>query len=376
MRFTSIATSACLLLAASWAQAQVPACLSASPAPTSAKIVYGGNIAPVNAPIEKIAPPCVRLNYSGSALWTTADAKGGISCDGKNVVVDYNAASKAFNGQNLRQYTPAACGPAQAAPSGAPPAPSGKVNIYYGKTIDMASVPLVSATSDCFQVDYSGNKMWFPKSAYAYRADFVGNPAGLDYNARRSTACGVAPPPIPPVAAATSPCPPCSCLRTTPAPKSALVTYGGKAQPVTVSIEKIMPSCLRFNYSGNSMWTTTDAKGGVSCVGNNVQLDYGAANSGAFNGMNVKQYTPAQCAPAQPVPSGPPPAATGPKVNIYYGKTIDMASVPLTGQTANCYQVDYSGNKMWFPKSALGYRSDFEGNPVGLDYNQRKNSAC
>lgn len=376
MKMSSWTSGACMLLAATWAQAQAPACLTATPAPTTAKIVYGGSAAPVNAPIDKITPTCVRLNYSGNALWTTANAAGGISCVGNAVQVDYTAASKAFNGMNVKNYMPAACAPAQPAPSGPPPAAAGStVNVYYGKTIDMATVPLVGATADCYEINYGGNKMWFPKTALGYRTEFAGNPVGLDYNARRSTPCGVAAAPIPPVAAATSPCPPCTCLRATPAPTSALVTYGGKAQPVTVAIEKILPSCLRFNYSGSAIWTTADAKGGVSCVGNNVQLDYGAANT-AFNGMNVKEYTPAACAPAQAAPAGAPPVATGPNVNIYYGKTIDMASVPLVGTSANCYQVNYGGNKMWFPKSALGYRSDFVGNPVGLDYNARKNSAC
>ena len=55
---------------------------------------------------------------------------------------------------------------------------------------------------------------------------------------------------------------------------------------------------------------------------------------------------------------------------------MDMVSVPLVGATAECYQISYSGNKMWFPKSALAYRSEFEGNPVGLDYNARKMAAC
>jgi hypothetical protein len=337
--------------------------------------VYGGSTPAATAGIEKIMPKCVRLNYSGGALWTTADAKGGITCEGNNVVVNYNAANSAFNGIKVKEFTPAACEAAQPVPTTPPTATGPKVNVYYGKTIDMASVPLVGQTADCYEISYSGNKMWFPKSALAYRTDFVGNPAGLDYNARRSTPCGVAPPPIPPVAAATSPCPPCSCVTATPAPTKALITYGGSAQPVSVTIEKIMPSCLRFNYSGSSMWTTVDAKGGVSCVGSNVQLDYGKANS-AMNGIKVKEYTPAACAPAQPVPAGAPPVATGPKVNIYYGKTIDMASVPLVGSSAGCYEINYSGNKMWFPKSALGYRSDFVGNPVGLDYNQRKNAAC
>ena len=53
----------------------------------------------------------------------------------------------------------------------------------------MASVPLKSTSTGCYQISYGGNALWFPKSAYAYRADFIGNPAGLDYNARKNSAC-------------------------------------------------------------------------------------------------------------------------------------------------------------------------------------------
>ena len=181
---------------------------------------------------------------------------------------------------------------AQPVPSGPPPVASGStVKIYYGKTIDMATVPLVAVTTDCYQVSYGGNNMWFPKSALGYRTEFAGNPVGLDYNARRSTPCGVAPPPIPPVAQPTAPA--SVCLGAKPPPTSALITYGGAAQPLTVKIEQLMPKCLRLNYGGNALWTTANEAGGVSCVGNNVQIDYTRANS-AFNGMHGNT-PPAAC---------------------------------------------------------------------------------
>src|SRR6266851_4801231 len=101
MKMSSWVSGACMLLAATWAQAQVPACLTATPAPKTAKVVYGGSTPPATAGIEKIMAKCVRLNYGGGALWTTADAKGGITCEGNNVVVNYNAANSAFNGVKL-----------------------------------------------------------------------------------------------------------------------------------------------------------------------------------------------------------------------------------------------------------------------------------
>src|SRR6266850_7728045 len=113
MRMSSWASGACMLLAATWAHAQAPACLTAKPAPTSAKIVYGGSTPSATAGIEKIMAKCVRLNYGGGALWTTADAKGGITCEGNNVVVNYGAANSAFNGVKVKEFTPAACEPAQ-----------------------------------------------------------------------------------------------------------------------------------------------------------------------------------------------------------------------------------------------------------------------
>ena len=181
---------------------------------------------------------------------------------------------------------------AQSAPLGQPPEATGPtVKMYYGKTIDMATTSLVKVTADCYQINYGGNNMWFPKSALGYRSDFAGNPVGLDYNARRSTPCGVEPPPISPVAKPTAPA--SECLSASPAPTSALITYGGKIQPLTVRIEQILPKCIRLNYSGNALWTTANAAGGVSCVGNTVQVDYSAASS-AFNGVRAKT-PPAAC---------------------------------------------------------------------------------
>jgi hypothetical protein len=185
----SWASGACLLLAAAWAQAQAPACLTATPAPTSAKVTYGGTTPPATAGIEKIMAKCVRLNYGGGPLWTTADAKGGITCEGKNVMVDYTAANAAFNNVKLEAYTPASCARAQAAPSGPPPAPSGTVLIYYDNTMDLASMTLTGTSANCYNVNYGGSPLWFPKSALGYRTGFVGNPVGLDYSQRRSTAC-------------------------------------------------------------------------------------------------------------------------------------------------------------------------------------------
>jgi hypothetical protein len=60
---------------------------------------------------------------------------------------------------------------------------------------------------------------------------------------------------------------------------------------VKVKIEKIMPKCVSFNYGGGAMWTKASAAGGISCVGKNVQINYGKANS-AFNGM---RSMPAAC---------------------------------------------------------------------------------
>lgn len=165
-----------------------PPCLAANP--TSATVSYGGSIKPVSVQIEKIIPNyCIRFNYGGNGMWTTANADGGLSCKGPAVQIDYNLANSAFNGMLIRQFTPAGCGPTQSPPAGAPPAPSGSVYVFYGKTTDMASVPLTSTSAACYRINYSGNNMWFPKSAYAYRSVFLGNPAGLDYNDRKFSAC-------------------------------------------------------------------------------------------------------------------------------------------------------------------------------------------
>ncbi len=346
------------------------ACLNAKP--TSALVTYGGRAKPVNVRIEAIMPKCLRFNYSGSAMWTRASAAGGVSCAGKAVKIDYSKANSAFNGIKVRRLTPTACGRKTAPPKAAPVAKGPKINVYYGKTIDMASVPLRMVTAKCYEISYSGNKMWFPKSAYKSRTDFVGNPPGLDYNVRRDTPCGVKPAPIPPVASATSPCPPCNCLNAKPT--SALVTYGGRAKPENVRIEAIMPKCVRFNYGGSAMWTKASSAGGISCVGKAVQIDYGKANR-AFNGIRLRKYTPAACGRKKAPPKSVP-MARGPRINVYYGKSIDMASVPLRKVTAKCYEISYSGNKMWFPKSAYKYRTDFVGNPPGLNYNARRNQPC
>lgn len=267
-------------------------CLDAKPAPTSALITYNGGAYPITVPIEQILPNCIRLNYGGNALWTTANAAGGVGCVGNTVQVDYTAANMAFNGMHIRASMPAQCAPPQPAPPGPPPVATGStIKIYYGKTIDMAIVPLVSASAQCYQVDYSGNKMWFPPSALGYRTEFAGNPVGLDYNARRSTPCGVTPPPIPPVAVATAPA--SVCLGLKPAPTSALITYNGGAYPVTVAIDQILPKCVRLNYGGKALWTQANVAGGVICVGNMVQVDYTAANS-AFNGVRSAS-PPAAC---------------------------------------------------------------------------------
>jgi len=116
-----------------------------------------------------------------------------------------------------------------------------------------------------------------------------------------------------------------------------------------------------------------------------------------LNDFEVLVFTGAGSAPSKPtvtagpsIPSAPstpstastplapsaPPVALGSSVNIYYGKTIPMAAVPLVKVTANCYEVSYGGIKMSFLKSALGYRTDFPGNPVGLDYEARQLKPC
>ena len=163
------------------------ACLKTKP--TSGLVTYGGKIKPVKIKIEKIMLVCIRFNYGGGAMWTKASAAGGISCVGKNVQIDYGKANSAFNGIKLRKFTPAACGPKKAPPKSAPVPKGSKINIYYGKTVDMASVPLRKTSAKCIEISYGGNKMWFPKSAYKYRSNFVGNPPGLNYSARRSTPC-------------------------------------------------------------------------------------------------------------------------------------------------------------------------------------------
>ena len=165
------------------------------------------------------------------------------------------------------------------------------VMIYYGNSSDMATVPLINASSDCYQVDYSGNSYWFPKSAMAKRPDFPGSPSGLDYKARRRTPCGVEPPPIPPVAKATAPA--SVCLSANPVPTSALITYEGQIQPVRERILQITPKCIAIEYGGSWLWTTADKSGGVACVGNTVQIDYDAANS-KFNGMH-RTTPPSAC---------------------------------------------------------------------------------
>jgi hypothetical protein len=164
-----------------------PPCLATA---TSGLVTYGTSTQTATVKIEKVIPNyCVRFNYSGNAMWTTANEKGGLSCKGPQLVIDYNLANTAFNGVTLRQFTPAACGQPQQASLGAPPAPTDSMYVYYGKTTDMHSVKIKGTTTACYQINYSGNSVWFPKSAYAYRADFVGNPPGLDYNARKYSAC-------------------------------------------------------------------------------------------------------------------------------------------------------------------------------------------
>jgi hypothetical protein len=166
-------------------------------------------------------------------------------------------------------------------------AQSERVNIYYGKTRDMASAPLMEQTSDCYKINYGGEPLWFPKFAMAPRSEFPGSPPGLDYNARRNSPCGVTPPPIPPVAKATGPA--SECLPK--GPKTALITYQGRGQPVTVPIFSISDKCIGVMYGGRPLWTTANVAGGVSCVGNAVQIDYNTASS-TFNGIETSSPPP------------------------------------------------------------------------------------
>jgi len=165
------------------------ACLKVKPAPTGALVTYGGKIKPAKVKIEQILPLCLRFNYSGNGMWTRTSAAGGVSCEGRTVKIDYGKANSAFNGVKLRKFTPAACGPKKAPPKAAPVAKGRTINIYYGKTTDMYPTPLRKTTDKCYEISYGGNKMWFPKSAYKYRTDFVGNPPGLNYGARRNKPC-------------------------------------------------------------------------------------------------------------------------------------------------------------------------------------------
>jgi hypothetical protein len=184
-----LATGLALLGTAGSAMATDPACLSH---PSSVIITYGGqNIAPYSSRINQIIPGyCVAFEYGGGPLWTTM-VGGGISCNGDQVRVDYRTANHAFNNFRIHTDAPAACGPAQAAPAGPPPelTAGGRVNMYYGPSTDMYSAPVMAVSAACYKINYGGNVMWFPKSALAYRTELRGRPPGLDYNARRDSAC-------------------------------------------------------------------------------------------------------------------------------------------------------------------------------------------
>jgi len=96
--------------------------------------------------------------------------------------------------------------------------------------------------------------------------------------------------------AKAEPSDPMACLKTKPT--TALVTYPGRNKPVKVKIEKILPTCIRFNYSGGAMWTKASAAGGISCVGEAVQIDAYKASS-AFTGIEIRKFTPARLCPAE-----------------------------------------------------------------------------
>jgi len=280
-------------------------------------------------------------------------------------------------------------------PSGPPPASGPRVNLFYDKKGSMESVPLLEVTANCYKVYIGGYPMWFPRSAFDSLYKLTGRPTdlyteGLDYNFRREEPCAAAPASIPPFANVPG--------APTPTGPPTVNIYYGKTENMNSSLresqlDEVTAGCYKVIISGNEFWFPKAALGLRSeFPGSPVALDYNAriSTSGpppvpppvVCVDPTPSGPPPVATPPAQPIavtrtPSGPPPVASGPTVKIYYGKTLKMlATAPLVEVTAVCYQINYGGRPLWFPKSALGYRSDFPGNPVALDYNARRNTPC
>lgn len=186
----SIQTIALLLsVTAVPASADDLSCLQAN-APVT--VTYEGMDYTAHDTVKAIYPGyCIAIWYSGGVIYTTPNEAGGVSCNGSVVEVDYNKASIAFNGYSLKDFPPAACGPAQACPPVETASPGESIFVYYGqddRNPEMVTVTVRGVSASCYEVSYSG-QLWFPLSALHRRCNLLGAPLAFSYNDRSNSRC-------------------------------------------------------------------------------------------------------------------------------------------------------------------------------------------
>jgi hypothetical protein len=138
---------------------------------------------------------------------------------------------------------------------------------------------------------------------------------------------------------------PLACVRE--GQTNAIVTFGGAAGEASVPVLQVVKSknCLQISYSGASAWVKPSA---LSCRGDTILAAYGT--------FDFQEVAPPTCMadPPAPCPTSPPDAITVlSDVNIFYNTQMPLLRVSIMTIYENCYEVNYSGASLWFPKSQL-----------------------
>lgn len=177
-------------------------CVGPGAHPPTAMVWHEGNppTKPLPWTIAKIIPGyCIMIGVPKFSFWTTLDAKGGVTCNGKVPYIDFNKAFGRLSGIRTYHFVPAECGPPFNCPHNKTPPERGPGPVYVqyppptfpsgnGYT-PIAQVEITSVSNACYKVDYSGFPLWFPKAALKYDCALRSIPAALDYTMRRDKPC-------------------------------------------------------------------------------------------------------------------------------------------------------------------------------------------